>query len=316
MVKLITIKHESLLPYAWRKLTTRPWWYFETQRSYDSTRKRALKLPPLRSARDAGTLLLVMTRHDFFYDGIWAAWSWLQFIGDLAGVKICIDGEVQKDQAAAIKSVLPNAEVCSAREYINAAPAGSNLLRFGQENPMGRKLLALISESRERTLIYSDDDVLVFNNPLEIRELIANKKAGAFFHDAANALDGLVMERAAERGLDHYPRFNAGCQLIQQGSFPVETAEALLTPFSESFSVSTSIALGPAEQTICSVLQNRSGAIRLPAERYVISGKRQFYWEEDEDYSKIAVRHFIRPVRHVMYLHGYPHLLSRRPGGI
>ena len=49
----------------------------------------------------------------------------------------------------------------------------------------------------------------------------------------------------------------------------------------------------------------------LPRSRYVVSAQRQFYFEEDVCYDQIAVRHFITPVRHLMYSKGMPKLLPQ-----
>jgi hypothetical protein len=47
----------------------------------------------------------------------------------------------------------------------------------------------------------------------------------------------------------------------------------------------------------------------LPDSRYVISNRRQFYWEQDVDYKSIVARHFTGTVRHVMYRYGMPAIL-------
>ena len=49
----------------------------------------------------------------------------------------------------------------------------------------------------------------------------------------------------------------------------------------------------------------------LSSSRYVISIRRQFYWEKDVDYTNIVARHFTGPVRHVMYKYGIPIILSQ-----
>jgi hypothetical protein len=60
-----------------------------------------------------------------------------------------------------------------------------------------------------------------------------------------------------------------------------------------------------------SILMRRANAQALPEDRYVISARRQFYWETDVDYKTIAARHFTGTVRHVMYGRGMPWVLSQ-----
>ena len=52
----------------------------------------------------------------------------------------------------------------------------------------------------------------------------------------------------------------------------------------------------------------QSGAKPLPRKRYVVSTQRQFYFEEDVDYDQMSLRHFVTPVRHLMYSKGMPKL--------
>ena len=65
------------------------------------------------------------------------------------------------------------------------------------------------------------------------------------------------------------------------------------------------------EQTILSALFGNMDARALPLDRYVVSLKRQLPFEEDVDYAKICVRHFVSPVRHLMYKKGIPLLLKQ-----
>jgi hypothetical protein len=54
-----------------------------------------------------------------------------------------------------------------------------------------------------------------------------------------------------------------------------------------------------------------ANAQALPDSRYVISNRRQFYWEKDVDYTTIVARHFTGTVRHVMYRYGMPEILRQ-----
>jgi hypothetical protein len=72
-----------------------------------------------------------------------------------------------------------------------------------------------------------------------------------------------------------------------------------------------------------SVLMRQANAQPLADSRYVISNCRQFYWEQDVDYTAIVARHFTGTVRHVMYRYGMPtilreskHFLEARPVGV
>ena len=106
--------------------------------------------------------------------------------------------------------------------------------------------------------------------------------------------------RALALGLTPRHGLNGGLQLLSRGCLDLNLAARLLAARSDAASWFT-------EQTLLALLMPKA-AEPLPPERYVISTRRQFYWETDVDYDAIAIRHFTGPVRHVMYLSGLPRL--------
>ncbi|MFM6623620.1 MAG: hypothetical protein ACKPJO_31330, partial [Dolichospermum sp.] len=65
------------------------------------------------------------------------------------------------------------------------------------------------------------------------------------------------------------------------------------------------------EQTILAVLMKQAGGTPLSKSKYVVSSQRQFYFEKDVNYHQISVRHFVTPVRHLMYSKGMPLLWQK-----
>jgi hypothetical protein len=48
----------------------------------------------------------------------------------------------------------------------------------------------------------------------------------------------------------------------------------------------------------------------LPNSSYVVSTQRQFDHVANVKYEQITLRHFVGPVKHLMYLRGMPHLIE------
>lgn len=56
-----------------------------------------------------------------------------------------------------------------------------------------------------------------------------------------------------------------------------------------------------SDQTAFHILTQKEGFIALPKEKFVTGGKDAFTIKNSVDYSKIALRHFVGPVRHKMW---------------
>ena len=163
----------------------------------------------------------------------------------------------------------------------------------------------LLALSDQRPLLYSDSDVLAFNPPTELLDRVETNTACYFLEEVDGTRDPFVVEQANRLGLRCLPRFNSGLLYVPRGALPANKAALILSnwkPPAESWF---------AEQTVLSVMFHNIQAEALPNNRYVISTRRQFYWEKDVDYRAIAARHFTGTVRHLMYKYGMPELLRQ-----
>ena len=292
-----------------RKMTTRPVWWWETRRRYP-IRSRFAQLPP-QPVRDGGIPFVVLTTPAGFHDALWAAWSWHRFLREAGCVlQIAVDGALSAPDLEAAHRLFPGIAVDSplwaCREVCALAPECE---RFFTGYPTGRKLALLLALSRRGPLLYSDFDVLAFSRPHELLRAIAANTACYFAEEVDGARDPAVVGSANRLGLDLLPRFNSGFLFLPQASLPIELAARILAAQPPSWTT------WYAEQTVLSIMLRQSGACALPPARYVISNRRQFYWEEDVDYSAIAARHFTGTVRHVLYKYGMPRILEQCKDG-
>jgi len=240
-------------------------------------------------------------------DALWTAWSWYRFLREAGfALVLAVDGNVSTEDSAAAARLFPDITVLPAQ-----APADliveqePSLKTFLALYPTGRKLALLLALSAQYPVIYSDSDVLAFARPEDLLHCVAKNIPCYFMEEVDGTRDPFIIERAQQLGLDYLRRFNSGFLYLPQGSLPIKTAVQILDKWQPP------VTSWFTEQTVLSVMLHGAKAEALPPDRYVISARRQFYWQKDVDYSVIAARHFTGTVRHVMYRYGMPVVLKQ-----
>jgi len=288
-----------------RKLSTRPIWWWERRRSYP-IRSRFRELPAL-GVRKGPKRFVVLATPDAFNDALWTAWSWYRYLRDNGfSLDLAVDGAISDADSAAANRLFPGISVYSAQSFCSSVcEREPKLETFLYGHPTGRKLALMLALSEQGPVLYSDHDILAFRSPDELLSRIEKDVCSYFLEDTDGTRDPHIVENAKALGLDYIPRFNCGFLYLPQGSLSMRQAAEILStwrPPGGSWY---------AEQTVLSFMLRGVNAQALPPERYVISPRRQFYWEKDVDYATIVARHFTGTVRHVMYRYGMPILLRQ-----
>ena len=287
------------------KLTTKPVWWWERKRGYP-IRSRFNQLPPL-PVNTGRTRFAVLATPETLCDAFWAAWSWYRFLRDEdCRLQIAVDGAVSELDRAAASELFPGVSIESTEWACNyVRPRVPGIQSFFDTHPMGRKLALILALSDLGPLVYSDQDVLAFRRPSEVIGALGGNVPHYFAEEVDGARDMQIAQRAKQLDLDYLPRFNSGFLYIPQGALSIRLAGQILATWHARGD------LWFTEQTVLSFMLQRLGAEALPESGYVISNRRQFYWEEDVDYSAITARHFTGTVRHVMYKYGLPTILKQ-----
>lgn len=291
------------------KLSHRPMWWYERNRSYRKLQQQALSLPTVQTNTAAETTFAVLTQSSQYLNSIWVAWSWLRFLPESFHLKIFIDGKIDAKIEKEILSILPSAEIISMETYLETFSGPEAVVAFAKKNPYGKKFAVMIGESSKQATFYCDDDVLAFNMPHELQSALEKGDIPYYFKDIASAYSDVILDRLRDRGIKYTQYLNAGCLYLPKDTMSLSLAEELLNPWSSDFEIgeeSTRV-----EQIMVCALLTNAGAKPFPEDRYVISEKRAFYSDPDLDYSTITARHFVYGVRHVMYLKGLPYLLAQ-----
>ena len=69
------------------------------------------------------------------------------------------------------------------------------------------------------------------------------------------------------------------------------------------------------DQTVIALLMGAVGGQPLPADRYVVSTRGQFYFEPELPSAGLVARHYTTPVRHLMYGRAMPLLWRQWQAG-
>ncbi|MFM6251300.1 MAG: hypothetical protein ACKPEQ_19495, partial [Dolichospermum sp.] len=234
------------------------------------------------------------------------AQSLLRYLPSDLGLAIVIDGEISIDIEQKLKSLFPNIMIqytCDAME--NLQIIAPNLINYGELHPLGRKLAVILWNQLKYSVLYSDADILCFGEIPEIYEAIRNNTNAWYMQDIGNLNgDSILMNRLNELNYDFVDTLNSGFLYIPHSALNIEICDYLLSEQYDSNSWFV-------EQTILAVLMKQAGGTPLSKSKYVVSSQRQFYFEKDVNYHQISVRHFVTPVRHLMYSKGMPLLWQK-----
>jgi hypothetical protein len=285
------------------KLLTKPIWWWETHQKYP-IRQKAFDLSPIYVNPDPSSILVVLTTPNNICDAAWAAQSILKYLPTQMGLWIVVDGELSTVKVENIKVLFPGVTLIQTRTLLEELrPIAPNVVELGECNPVGRKLAITLYIQQKYNTILSDADILCFGEMPEVYQAIINCGSGLYIQEFAGLnADSKLLKRVQSLGYDYAPTLNSGFLYIPVQSFQIEMVEELLSA-EEHDPTSWFV-----EQTIFAVLMQQAHAKPLARSRYVVSTQRQFYFEKDVDYDQIALRHFVTPVRHLMYSKGMPKL--------
>lgn len=297
------------------KVLTKPLWLWATRRSYP-IRGRIFRLPALPVASQPGCRLVVLAGKSVLGDAAWAARSFLQMLSPHSAQSLGLDlyfdsadpAEL-RDAAVRWTRLFPGSRVRSTWEAVAAfTPKAPALAGLAKASPVGRKLAVLLAAQEEGNVLYTDSDVLLFHPAPELSAALREAGPALYLQERGGVLNGehRLLAHAEAAGLPPPAAgLNSGLLFLPRGSLAWADAERLLAEDTHN-ACSWFI-----EQTIIALLLGASGARPLPAERYIVSARGQFFNETDEDYDALTARHFVTPVRHLMYARGMP-LLWRR----
>jgi len=291
---------------AWvRRILTKPLWLWETKRYY-GMREKVFCLPPLGVRSNGGVpTLAVLTTPKTINNAAWALYSIARQLESEVSMEMVVDGQIGKHRVLEICRLLPGILISSVRDHVDRlAPSAPALFRLAKTHPMAGKMAAILNLQRRAHLLFSDDDVLAFRPLNDVdRCIVAGVPHALYLREQSG---GKVQEEPSIRvgleklGLPWLHDINVGFILIPKDSLDIAMCDRILE---ESPPVETWF---PDTMILAALLRQKAAQV-LP-DSYVVSTQRQFFYEADVDYTKVVLRHFVTPVRHLMYAKGMPRI--------
>ena len=277
------------------------------------------KLKPISCSSQIGSsgnfVVSILGTPSTLDESLWAAWSVKRFLGSHTRVRLYFDKwkSVPETFAKIASSLLGPVEILPTCSLISSFldrkldPVTRN---FCSEHPLAVKLLVALCESEDDDVLYMDNDVLFLNEPKGVPFAKTNCSSGEnrplyIQEECGGCWDPQVLNFLESNRLPIKSKLNGGLHWIPKQSLDCDFAIHII----KNFWVPGQPPNWFSEQTINSALFARAGAKALCKERFVVSNTRQFYFEDDIDYNLVTARHYTGPVRHVMYLKAYAHLI-------
>jgi len=289
-----------------RKVLTRPIWWWERNRPFP-VKSRIEQFPPLPVPADASVVCVVLSTAATWPEAAWTARSLLlQRLGDV-GLVMAIDGSLENGGAGRLRAMFPGCAVLPTSALVDEIREKCPCVaRLSDYHPMGRKLATILALQERHHILFADNDILAFHPMPELTESIRDGIPHNLYIQEIDRVSGDDALFAPVRmlGLPFAETINVGLLLIRKSSLSLSTAERVLAQLSGK------ITDWFPDTMVLSVLMQLAGALPLPRAEYVVSTARQFWFQPDVDYSRIRVRHFTGPVRHLLYMKGMPYLAA------
>lgn len=284
-----------------RRLLTKPIWFWERNRPYPII-KKIVNVRPKQSDPKSTWRLVVLTTTETFLESLWAAYSATTWIQPQPEIVFYLDGEMPSGGDALQSKIFPKSRGESSLSVIEKIPANCpDFKNACKRNSSARKLAIQALENREKAVLYMDADILFFEKPVEILESIFTGN-GVWHINAHEGLraDPKLMEEVLQKKIPHLEDYNSGLLYLSPNVLTCEEIEKWISPKRcDPFAWFI-------DQTILAILLPQYGSQLLPMDRYVASCRRQFYFEEDHSAEGMVMRHYMGPVRHLMYSKGMP----------
>lgn len=211
--------------------------------------------------------------------------SFLTFVGIPQQFVIISDGSYTREATQQLQRLHDCVRVVPLMEFANP-DLPSQVFDYVQLNPMGKKLLAILSIPIEGTAVYTDSDIFFFPGAAELTALLQRSEQQSYYlPDTDPAFDRRIL-RAGEEA----DPINGGF-IIFKSQPDWREAMARFLALTEPPSYFT-------EQTMMHLTLHRLGAKPLNRDRYIMWRDDEFQWRDRYAGSDIVLRHYVTPVRH------------------
>ena len=280
-------------------------WHWETKRPYP-VRDSIFRLPPLHlTPSRPDTTLAILTTPERINNAVWSARSILVNLPEKPKLLLVVDGTLSEASRKKLTSAISPMDVTSTTELVSGlCDTCPSVVALAGHHPMGRKLGAILALQASGNLIFSDDDVLAFNPLSALKAAFESPQFYPLYlkeGTGPTSAEPSIQKGIESLGLRWLSDINVGFLAIPHNSLNLSLCHQILThsPKPETWFPDTMILA-----TLLAQLPARA----LPENTYVSNVQRQFSDTPDVDYAQIHLRHFVTPVRHLMFSRGMQRL--------
>ncbi len=216
--------------------------------------------------------------------------SFIRYVGIPDKFTVVSDGSHSPDNCKLLSRISPCVEVVELESLTNK-DLPSCVYTYANYHPLGKKIAILISLPVKNPTIFCDSDILFFNaNKFLVNWLKESGDLPRYLPDCNTALD----ERLIYNSYEKNNPVNSGFLLLKQ---PLNWQVALdrLSLLKETPNYFT-------EQTMVHLTMHSSRALPLCPKKFVVSLDDQFIYSDKYASHKIALRHYVSPVRHKFWM--------------
>jgi hypothetical protein len=269
----------------------------------DVVRPRILQTRPVASTTDKACEIHVMTSKVDWLNLIWALKSFYWASGRHYGLCIHDDGSLEANQIEVLRSHFPGARIIERRgadeRMRSVLAAYPRSLQFRLTNHLAPKVFDFATYLEVERMLLLDSDVLFFAEPTALVNAIENPEYTCNLFNADDESSYTVESDPVRQSFNFElrPLVNSGLAIIHRGS--------LRCDWIEEFLQLPGILDGHfwrIEQTVYALCSSRFGVELLPEEYRVRLGK---------GFGTSPCRHYVGPIRHLMYGEGMRHLVNR-----
>jgi len=229
--------------------------------------------------------------------------SFLCHVGTPAKWSIVSDGSISDSQAESLRSIHPSVEVLDWSTFL-CKENRDCYERLSKYTVFAKKFALMSNLPVQGAAVYVDSDILFFEGAHHLTELLNNLGGKSYFQkDLPGCLDPSYLTPAELEA----PHLNAG--FVIQGkrldwSVPIARLNTILSQLSP---LQTLGDLGVLEQSASHLAHFLAGSAPLD-EKYALQVSDQLDEEDRFSGPNFVMRHYVRPVRHKMWLHSTDYL--------
>ena len=279
---------------------------------WQSRERRILRSAPILTQR-VGTAgapceVRLMTWKGDWRLALWAAKSFYHFAKVDWPIAFHDGGGLDQDICRELRKHFPQATVVGWDEGTSlveprlVAAGYEHVARARRLNVMVRKLVDFAVLSQAPRMICMDSDVLFVGEPEQLRQLGETETSRLWFNRDSHDMYSISAAEAREWfQLELPPQINAGLSLIPVSLVDLEFLNRAYAP--DRIPLDRDVF---PEQTVCALLSARRGPAYLGPEYTVATGTPPL----DVRRLGLVSRHYVGPVRHLLYEEGMPYLIK------